>query len=627
MDSSKPVPFGKYELMERISVGGMAEVFKARVRGVDGFQRFAAIKRILPNIAEDIEFITMFRDEAKIAGMLSHSNIAQIFDFGRVGSSYFISLEYINGRDLKGIFNQLNKRGEVCPVPIAAYLMSKASDGMNYAHKKTDDSGKSMKIVHRDVSPQNVLVSYEGEVKIVDFGIAKAADKASRTQAGILKGKFGYMSPEQVKGLPMDRRSDIFSMGIILFELVTGKRLFLGESDLQTLDNVKNKEIVKTSSIISDIDKKFDAIVTKALSRDIIQRYQWAGSMALDLQRYLVDTGQVVTSTDVSNFIRYLFVNEKKAQDTSSYSADRKTMLWLPKKVGEAFDEDLFENNKTEVSKPNTRLRTSVATPTPSSMKMRFQEPTIPPPIPKKKKRVSQQIKRVIKKPVKSSNYHYAEQAETMPSINIDEYESNPYSNFSDISATLITTIIEKKGRFTRFLFALLVLCCFGYIGYSAHHTGLWGMLGIRISIETIPPNVTILLDDTQVYEGSTPIILAPKDLASGLHTLKIKAPGYDIYFNRFDLKSGERISVKAELMKQRYGRLYVKVKPSDALVKVDGENVTLKNGLLEYRVIADRLHVLTVSADGYKPKEQDFKVTENELYKLKITLERSPRK
>ena len=229
---TQPVPFGKYYLLERINVGGMAEVFKAKAFGVEGFERLVAVKRILPNIAEDEEFITMFIDEAKIAVQLQHANIAQIFDLGKVEDSYFIALEYVYGKDLRAIFDHLRKVSDRMPTAQVCYVMMQVCEGLDYAHNKRDAQGRDLNLVHRDVSPQNVLVGYEGEIKLVDFGIAKAAGKASKTQAGILKGKFGYMSPEQVRGLPVDRRSDVFAVGICLYELLTGERLFVGRERL-----------------------------------------------------------------------------------------------------------------------------------------------------------------------------------------------------------------------------------------------------------------------------------------------------------------------------------------------------------------------------------------------------------
>ena len=230
----KPIQFGKYFLLDRINVGGMAEVFKAKAFGVEGFERLLAVKRILPNIAEDEEFITMFIDEAKIAVQLNHANICQIFDLGKVEDSYFIALEFVHGKDVRAIFDRCKQKpvdGQTAmPIAQACFIVMKACEGLDYAHNKRDGQGREMTLVHRDVSPQNILISYEGEVKLIDFGIAKAAGKMSKTQQGILKGKFGYMSPEQVRGLPLDRRSDVFSLGIVLYEMVAGKRPFDGVS-------------------------------------------------------------------------------------------------------------------------------------------------------------------------------------------------------------------------------------------------------------------------------------------------------------------------------------------------------------------------------------------------------------
>lgn len=306
----KPIPFGKYLLLERINVGGMAEVFKAKAFGVEGFERLVAVKRILPSIAEDQEFITMFVDEAKIAVQLTHANIAQIFDLGRVGDSYFIAMEYIHGKDLRAIFDRARKRGETVPVPMACYVAMKVCEGLDYAHNKKDAAGRDLHLVHRDVSPQNVLISYDGEVKLIDFGIAKAAGKAGRTQAGILKGKFGYMSPEQVRGLPLDRRSDIFAVGIVLYELLTGERLFVGESDFSTLEKVRNVEIMPPSTYNRRIPDELEQIVLKALAKDVEDRYQTAMDLHDDLQSFMYTSGNFFSRKDLSAYQRKAFAEE-----------------------------------------------------------------------------------------------------------------------------------------------------------------------------------------------------------------------------------------------------------------------------------------------------------------------------
>ncbi|NOZ87640.1 MAG: PEGA domain-containing protein [Deltaproteobacteria bacterium] len=309
-DLRKPVPFGKYFLLQRINVGGMAEVFRAKTIGVEGFQKIIAIKRILPNIAEDEEFTAMFIDEAKIAVQLSHANIAQIFDLGKIGDSYFIALEYVHGKDLRAIFDKMKEKGGRFSAQQAAFIAAKVAEALDYAHDKKDVDGRPLKIVHRDVSPQNVLISYEGEVKLVDFGIAKAASKASKTQAGILKGKFGYMSPEQVEGFTLDRRSDIFSLGIIMYELLTGERLFKGESDYSTLEKVRNVEMVPPSSLVPSIPTEMERIIIKALAKRTENRYQTAGELLADLNRFLYSYKKAFSRDDLALFMQRYFAND-----------------------------------------------------------------------------------------------------------------------------------------------------------------------------------------------------------------------------------------------------------------------------------------------------------------------------
>ncbi|MGE5183980.1 MAG: protein kinase domain-containing protein [Acidobacteriota bacterium] len=306
----KPTPFGKYYLLERINVGGMAEVFRAKAFGVEGFERLVAVKRILANIAEDKEFIRMFIDEAKLAVQLNHANIAQIFDLGVVDGAYYIALEHVHGRDLRAMFDRCRQLGEPMPVSQACFVVMKVCEGLDYAHNKRDASGRELHLVHRDVSPQNILVSFEGEVKLIDFGIAKAAGKGSKTQAGILKGKFGYMSPEQVRGIPIDRRSDVFSCGIVLYELLTGERLFVGESDFSTLEKVRNVEILPPSTYNRRIPDELERIVLKALAKDPEDRYQNAIDLHDELQAFVYTAGEFYSRKDLAGWMKKTFGRE-----------------------------------------------------------------------------------------------------------------------------------------------------------------------------------------------------------------------------------------------------------------------------------------------------------------------------
>ncbi len=306
----RPVQFGKYLLLGRISVCGMAEVFKAKSFGVQGFEKIIAIKRILPALGRDDDFITMFIDEAKIAGQLAHANIGQIHELGQVDGAHFIAMEYIWGRDLLQLQNRFKKRGKRISLTAASFIVMKICEGLHYAHKKRDVLGVPMDIVHRDCSPQNIVISFEGEVKLIDFGIARAASRSSRTNAGVLKGKFGYMSPEQVRGLPLDRRSDIFSIGVILFETLTGRRLFDGESDFSTLEKVRNVEVDQRILDSANVPKQLQDIVMKALTRTAEERYQWCSEMRDDLRLYLQTCEDAYSYRSLGEEMRAVFAEE-----------------------------------------------------------------------------------------------------------------------------------------------------------------------------------------------------------------------------------------------------------------------------------------------------------------------------
>ncbi|HWB78329.1 MAG TPA: protein kinase [Nannocystaceae bacterium] len=302
--------FGPYLLLERISVGGMAEVYKAKEYGVEGFERTVAVKRILPHVAEDDEFIAMFKDEAKIAVQLNHGNIAQIYNLGNEQDSFYIALEYINGRDLRAIFQKCQQQAKPMPVAQACYVIMKICEGLDYAHNKKDKYNRELNIVHRDVSPPNILVSFEGEVKLIDFGVAKAAGRASRTQAGILKGKFGYMSPEQVRGMPLDRRSDVFSVGVVLFEVLTGNRLFQADTDFATLEKVRAVDVPRPASLNPDIPKPLENIIYKALAREPEQRYQSGIELHDELQAFMFAQGLFYSRKDLAGWMRQQYARE-----------------------------------------------------------------------------------------------------------------------------------------------------------------------------------------------------------------------------------------------------------------------------------------------------------------------------
>ncbi len=309
MSEFEPKQFGKYLLLEKLAVGGMAEIYKAKTYGVDGFEKELAIKRILPHCSADKDFITMLIDEAKLSVMLSHANIVQVYDLGKVGDDYYISMEFIHGVNLRDVMYRCRESGVTIPTDIAVYIISEICKGLDYAHRKTDHNNQPLNIVHRDISPQNILLSYEGEVKIVDFGIAKAAMNISHTMAGILKGKIAYMSPEQAMGKAIDRRTDIFSTGILLYETLTGQKLFTGESQFEVLKKIRTTRIT-AEQLPNSIPEQLKPIVVKALAYNIDERFQHAGDLQIELTKYLYSKHVDFSPRKLAAFIKDVFINE-----------------------------------------------------------------------------------------------------------------------------------------------------------------------------------------------------------------------------------------------------------------------------------------------------------------------------
>ena len=305
-----PFHFGKYLLVDKIGTGGMAELYLAKQTGLKGFEKVIAIKRILPHLTQDTEFVNMFINEAKLAALLSHQNIVQIFDLGNVDGMYFIAMEYVIGKDLRTVLRKRRENKTRIPIELALVINSRICSGLDYAHRKKDLSGNDLNIVHRDVSPQNILISYEGEVKIVDFGIAKAASGDSETRAGVLKGKLAYMSPEQAWGKPIDRRTDVYATGIVLYEMLTGERPFKASSDFELLEKVREAGPDPPSKLNAEIYPELEAIVNKALAKDPVQRYQTASEMELALETLIVSKGYGLSSLNLSQYISALFKEE-----------------------------------------------------------------------------------------------------------------------------------------------------------------------------------------------------------------------------------------------------------------------------------------------------------------------------
>ncbi len=304
----------RYRVLEKIASGGMAEVFRAESAGLEGFKKTVAIKRVLPHLSEKKQFIGMFLDEARLSAHLSHSNCVQVFDIGVGDNTYFIVMEYVDGADLKAIIEQGRKTGRTVPVEVASLICVRICEGLSYAHELRDGKGQQFGIVHRDMSPPNVLITRHGEVKIVDFGLAKAHSQLEKSEPGIIKGKFSYLSPEAALGQTIDARTDIFAVGIILWELLAGRRLFLGESDLETVRQVQAARVPPIRQFNPNVTREFEAVLAKALARDPGQRYQTARELGSDLNALLFHMARPVSSFDIAALVQPV-VSAREAYD------------------------------------------------------------------------------------------------------------------------------------------------------------------------------------------------------------------------------------------------------------------------------------------------------------------------
>ncbi|MFZ5471256.1 MAG: serine/threonine protein kinase [Myxococcota bacterium] len=308
-------PIGKYVVRRKLAEGGMAEIYLASVRGPEGFEKEVVIKRVRAFLSKDPGFVRMFVAEARLASRLNHANLVQIFDFDEHDNTYYLAMEYVRGQSLAGIRKRAQEQMTPMPSVLAAHVCAEVAKGLHYAHKLSD-KGKPVNLVHRDVTPHNVLISYDGAVKLTDFGIAKAGAKL--TAPGMLKGKFAYMSPEQARGEDVDARTDVFALGIVLWELLTGGRLFEGDSDIAVLRAVQQSQIAPPARLNPDVPLPLSDVVLRALSRDRTQRYQSAQELERALAQFVLTHARVVDDTDVGLYVRRLFPEEASASITEA---------------------------------------------------------------------------------------------------------------------------------------------------------------------------------------------------------------------------------------------------------------------------------------------------------------------
>jgi len=344
--------FGKYTLIAHLATGGMAEIYLAKQLGIAGFEKLLVIKRILPHLAREDMFVQMFLDEARIAARLNHQNVVQIYDLGRVDTQYFIAMEYLEGESLASMMRQARKLHRPLSPWLAAGIALQVSEGLHHAHTMLGPDGEPLSLVHRDVNPQNVFVLYSGGVKLVDFGIAKATNRFHHTTTGTLKGKYGYMSPEQIMSLPLDCRSDVYSAGVVLWEMLTGRKLFRQSSELEILKAITELDPPPPSSVLTSTPSGLDEITMRALKRSRDLRYQSAGEMRMELSFFLKRTAEPSDTVAIGEYMQSIFYDRMM---------EKRRLIQNAEADGINLEEDLFGDSR--LLKPDTEPSISTHTP------------------------------------------------------------------------------------------------------------------------------------------------------------------------------------------------------------------------------------------------------------------------
>lgn len=579
---------GQYFLQKKIAQGGMSEIYKGIASDIHGMKRTVVIKKILPHIAANKEFVDMLVSEAKIAVQLNHGNIAQIYDLGKAGQDYFMVMEFVDGKSLSQINKRCLKEGSLIPLEYVCYFISETANGLDYMHKKTDEAGKPLGIVHRDISPQNIIVSYSGTVKIIDFGIAKAAFKIDATESGILKGKFAYMSPEHARGEEIDGRSDIFSLGIILHELTSGRRLFKDKDNRATIRNVRRAEVQPPSTYNSEIPKEIDAIVMKALTKDLDKRYQKAGQMRDDLLKFLYSRFRNFKPALVVEFISELFAGQ------------------------------LTEN---EDEKENTPLliidqtQSAIQPGAPQVMK-EFMLEEEPPPEPIKPFEPFKPIKQ--------------------------------FKQFKLFERIKRLKAFEPFKLFKRLKPFIIIFACAAVISgvvYAGSKFGWWHKWSkfletveitprltkkpveqkfMTLIISSNPAGASVFIDDIQT-KHQTPVTISDFKADGKSHTIGIFLENYNYFTLPFTAVPDETIRFSPNLQ-MAYGELSVISHPEGANVLLNGE-ITGQTPFKKEKVEPGTIFKVAVAIDGYTPFSEDIRVAPNKAVTLRVSLIRLPKK
>lgn len=543
--------FGKYFLLDQIAQGGMAEIYRARMATTDGGGRLLAIKRIIQTYSSNPEFVTMFKSEIKTTSGFTHPNIVQLYDYGEEQNMLYIAMEYVDGKNLRQFISRFSELKTPFPVEAAVYILEQAAHGMGYAHAYKDKfSGKSLNIVHRDISPQNLLISYDGAVKVIDFGIAKAVTNSEATRAGVIKGKPSYLSPEQISGESLDGRSDIFALGTVLWELLASRKLFAADNDFGVLKLIENcANHVKPPSMYNPkVPKELDAIVLKCLQKNRDQRYSAAEELQRALHKFLYQFSPDFNPNDLSYYARDLFKNE--------IVDDRKKLLKLNEKA-----EQLLETQEQEAAQPSITMA--------ADDEEEATLPAGPQAAPPKKPKATPPDRSGSFRMVDFKNkndktdvmldYGSGTGSKTKtstsftPAANSTKFIQKAARSGKTVTGLAYQEKTSSSSMFSRV--AAIALVCAGLGGYWYYENNMQGPSPAATSAKavlTISGNVkaaTVMIDEKQVAT-SLPATLTSVP-ADRPFTISVSSNGFKKYSKELELKSGESRDIKAVLERE----------------------------------------------------------------------------
>jgi len=609
----------KFESLELIAKGGMAEVYRARAVGPEGFAKDVCVKKILPHLTADEQFVGMFVNEAKLAATLNNANIVQVHDLCvSAESEYFIVMEYVHGKDLSDVIRAAQLGGKEIPASIAVYVARETAKGLYYAHTKADRDGAPLGIIHRDISPQNVLCSFMGEVKLTDFGIAKAGSIMNKTQAGILKGKYGYMSPEQARGEPLDARSDLFCLGIVLYETLVGERCFAGASDYSTLNLMREAVVTPPTQINRAIPKELEAIVLKALAKDKNARWQDALEMEGALAAFAQKSGTEARSTDLTRFMKGLFSSPEARKGQATGVLALSSIVGTPPEKAE----------KKAANRAATREmepRASVAPPPERAEKPEKKA--------KKEKEAPPPEESAEPKERKPARLKGGPPSDDKPSKKVDD--KRPVGRRDLRPGLSKLARLEKRGTgrsiFTAVLITLIGAGAGAALGLResrsvsrdstlrelerASLTDPGGERTLMVWIDSDPPGATVVLDGAKLAAATPIAVERPADKAE--HQLELSLEGFPTLKRTFLFEPGP-ITLLDETMPGDKGELVVRTRPTNLEVQIDGKVVGRSPLSID---VAHGARKVQISGPGVEPLITEIDVSPGQKTTIDRTL------